>query len=85
MCSSTGPEGTNCESGSKCDSEAGGWYVNEVDSDHDKDFSDESSNDSSQYQEGRCGVCGATGPQGLKCEFGDDCNEDTGGYFSERL
>ena len=86
-CNSIGMEGTKCEDGSECDSEAGGWYVNEVDSDDDGGdggFSDDS-DDSSQFQLGRCGVCNATGPQGLKCEFGENCNEDTGGYFSERL
>ena len=87
-CNSIGHEGTKCEDGSECDSENGGWYVNDIGSDDDGgddgNFSDDS-DDSSQLQMGRCGVCGATGPQGLKCEFGEDCNEDTGGYFSERL
>ena len=87
-CNSTGQEGTKCEDGSECDSENGGWYVDDIGSDDDGgddgNFSDDS-DDSSQWQMGRCGVCGATGPQVLKCKFGEDCNEDTGGYFSERL
>ena len=87
-CNSTGQEGTKCEDGSKCNSENDGWYVDNIGSDDDGgddgNFSDDS-DDSSQWQEGHCGVCGATGPQGLKCEVGENCNEDTGGFFSERL
>ena len=78
FCNSTGPAGLKCDGGYDCDSENGGWYVNDISSDDDSD-------DSSQWQQGRCSVCGTTGPQGLKCEIGEDCNEDTGGYFSERV
>ena len=84
LCRSTGPEGMKCEAGSECDSEAGGYYVDDVDSDADGDYDDDS-DDSSQFQERRCGVCGHTGPQGLKCYYGDECNEDTGGWYSEPL
>ena len=46
---------------------------------------DDGGDDDSECVLLRCGVCDAVGESGHKCHHGEECNEDTGGWFREPL
>ena len=85
VCRSVGEMGQKCESGSECDSEGGGHYLDPLDDSVSNSDDDDESVNTDEPLVGYCTMCGREGPQGNKCELGDGCNEDTGGYFNNSV